>query len=269
MPTYLIGDVQGCWHSLEKLLTHIHFDPARDRLGFVGDLVNRGPHSLEVLRFIRGLNDPLVVLGNHDIYAIILAHEAMAREQYEHTLDELLDAPDAPDLLTWLTQQPLMRTLPEHNIMMMHAGIPPQWSLNGAQTHSDEFSQLMQSPDALGFLHACFGNEPTSWSDNLNKHDRLRYIVNAFTRMRFCDANGTLDLTVSSATHPKPNRMQPWFTHRHDDALDIAFGHWASLNNPQPTPHCYALDSGCVWGNVLTALRLEDRAWFSVDAADT
>ncbi len=269
MPTYLIGDVQGCYESLEKLLTHIQFNPSKDRLGFVGDLVNRGPKSLDVLRFIRHLNDPLIVLGNHDIYAIILAHEAMAREQYSHTLDALLDAPDASELLTWLAQQPLMRSLPEHNIVMVHAGIPPQWSLPDAQTRSDEFTTLMQSPNALDFLHACFGNEPASWIDDLSGHDRLRYIVNAFTRMRFCDAQGNLDLTVSSATHPEPNRMQPWFTHRQQDTLGIAFGHWASLNNPQPVPHCFALDSGCVWGNTLTALRLEDRAWFSVDAADS
>ncbi len=268
MSTYLIGDVQGCWLSLQALLNHINYDSSKDQLGFVGDLLNRGNDSLATLRFIHQLKDPLVVLGNHDIYSLILFHEHMSRDAYKHTLDELFQADDADTLMAWLSQQAIMITLPEHNAVMVHAGIAPQWSLEEAQTITDEFTAVMRSADSHTFLNVCEGNEPASWSNNLTDHDRTRYIVNAFTRMRFCDANGSLDLKTHIATHQSPDIMKPWFDYRHNDKLDIMFGHWASLNKPRPREHCYALDSGCAWGHTLTALRLEDRNIFSVPSAE-
>lgn len=270
MATYIIGDVQGCYGSLQALLNHIEFNPQKDRLGFVGDLVNRGPQSVNVLRFVKNLNDPLVVLGNHDLYALILGYGLLPEDAYDHTLDDLLQAPDKTELLDWLRQQPLVRLF--DNALMVHAGIPPQWTTSQSLRYADEVHQTLRSPNYADFLRTIFGNEPTAWDERLTGQNRLRYIVNAFLRMRLCDEHGKLDLEKSG--HPDDydlahTALKPWFEWRRDntDDPDILFGHWAALGGNDDVPHCKALDTGCVWGNCLTALRLEDQQRFSVSCS--
>ena len=254
--------------SLLRLLDAINYDERRDQLGFVGDLLNRGPDSLAVLRFVRACVEPLVVLGNHDMYAIILSQALIDASTYHHTLDTLLQADDCKDLMRWLQRQPLMRTLNEQSLVLCHAGITPAWSLPSAQQYADEFNDMMSSSDAIDFCAHCFGDEPASWQASLQHHDRWRYIVNAFTRMRFCTRAGQLDFKCHEATKTAQDNYQPWYSFRSAtvDGLDIVFGHWASLQQPRPAEHCFALDSGCVWGGQLTALRCEDRQMIAVPA---
>lgn len=266
MSTYLIGDVQGCYQELQQLLQLIEFNPQKDRLGFVGDLVNRGPQSLEVLRFIKSLSDPLIVLGNHDLYLLILGYELMPSDAYTHTLHAILEAPDKLELLDWLRHQPLVIKEKSSQALLVHAGLPPMWSIKQSLAHGQEVAAALQGKDYLNFLKNLFGNDPANWNDTLTGQDRLRYITNAFTRMRFCDKKGQLDLTADGNISKDPQHFKPWFTFR-DPTLDqtnIYFGHWAALNGKCDTPHCHALDTGCAWGYSLTALRLEDQKRFSV-----
>lgn len=267
MSTFLIGDVQGCYDELQDLLQHIAFNPQKDRLGFVGDLVNRGPQSLEVLRFITQLNNPMVVLGNHDIYALILGYGLCAEDAYQHTLHNVLNAPDKIELLDWLRQQPLVYQ--ENNTLLVHAGLPPQWTSQQSLDYAAEVHEALRGPDYKAFLQNSFGNEPANWNPTLTGDDRLRYIVDAFLRIRLCDKQGKLDLDKSE--HPEQYnterpRLKPWFEWRSDYNNDptIFFGHWAALNGECDTAHCHALDTGCAWGRSLTALRLEDGQRFSV-----
>lgn len=264
MYTYIIGDVQGCYVELQKLLELIHFDPKSDRLGFVGDLINRGPQSLETLRFIMQLQNPLIVLGNHDFHLITLA-SGLFENYTHHTLAEILAAPDKNQLIDFLRQQPLAYQDQELNFFMVHAGIPPQWSLQNALTYAEEVHQALLNPNYREFLIHLYGNEPNHWQENLRGFDRLRYITNAFTRMRFCDEKGDLDLENIGTKSVDPERFKPWFEWRHDH-MDVFFGHWASLQGQSHRSKYYALDTGCVWGNQLTALRVEDKKLFSVNA---
>lgn len=264
MSTYIIGDVQGCWQSLQKLLDAVDYDPTRDQLGFVGDLINRGPESLQVLRFVKDLKDPLLVLGNHEIYAIIIGRGHIPRDRYENTLDALLDAPDNQELTDWLMTLPLVLPLANDAGVMVHAGIPPQWSTKEAVLYSEEFQAQMQDPHVDAFLKICFGDEPAHWDNSLTGHDRIRYIVNAFTRMRFCSQSGELELTEKGNNHSGPERFKPWFEWRQPDPVPLFFGHWAKLNGQCSRPSTFALDTGCVHGGKLTALRLEDQRLFSV-----
>lgn len=259
MATYVIGDVQGCYAALQSLLQKIQYRPGVDRLGFVGDLINRGPQSLDVLRFVMDQEESYVVLGNHDIYFLIMAHGHIHRSEYKNTLDEVLDAPDCDQLCKWLLQRPLIQEVPEHAALLVHAGIPPQWDIYRAQQLAKECSTMLQSELATDFLANCFGNEPDVWSDTLTGHDRYRYLINAFTRMRFCTADGKLDLDEKSAAHPQPTQFKPWFDWRTgNDPLQILFGHWASLQGKCDRSGIWALDTGCIWGGTLTALRLDD-----------
>jgi bis(5'-nucleosyl)-tetraphosphatase (symmetrical) len=266
MATYIIGDVQGCYQELQQLLQLIEFNPKKDRLGFVGDLVNRGPNSLEVLRFIKSLSDPMVVLGNHDLYLLILGYELMPSESYQHTLHPIFAAPDKIELLDWLRQQPLIYHHPNTQTLLVHAGLPPQWSIAQSITHAKEVESALQGNHFREFLRDLFGNDPSSWNDRLTGQERLRYITNAFTRMRFCDESGYLDLKADGNISTDPHRFHPWFDFRNpqQDKVNIVFGHWAALNGQCDAPGCYALDTGCAWGYSLTALRLEDKKRFSI-----
>jgi bis(5'-nucleosyl)-tetraphosphatase (symmetrical) len=266
MATYLIGDVQGCFKELQQLLRLVDFNPQQDRLGFVGDLVNRGPQSLEVLRFVKSLNAPMVVLGNHDLYLLILGYGLMPADAYQHTLYPILEAPDRLILLDLLRQQSLVYHDATSSILLVHAGIPPQWTITQSIQYAAEAEKVLRSSDYANFLKNLFGNDPGAWHDDLRGQDRLRYIVNAFTRMRFCDKQGHLDLIAHGNISSDVTRFQPWFNFRdpQQDQIDIFFGHWASLNGQCPQPHCYALDTGCVWGHALTAIRLEDKKQFSL-----
>lgn len=262
MKTYIIGDIQGCFDSLNILLEKIDYNPTTDRLGFVGDLVNRGPKSLETLRFISELKDPLVVLGNHDLHLIAL-HYRQAPINDAHTLGDILSASDCPKLIDWLLSQPLLYHDTLRQYVLVHAGIPPQWSIEKACNLASEASRELQKNPIL-FLKNIYGNKPTAWNDNLTGWDRLRYIVNGLTRMRFCQKNGDLSLENKS-NHSSDTNEKPWFKWHTNLKQTLYFGHWAALNGKCDIPNIIALDTGCVWGGKLTAVRLEDKKIFSVE----
>jgi bis(5'-nucleosyl)-tetraphosphatase (symmetrical) len=266
MATYAIGDVQGCFDELQALVRAIGFDARRDRLVFVGDLVNRGPGSLEVLRFVRALGDAaLVVLGNHDLHLVSLA-EGFAKRRADDTLDTVLAAPDREALLAWLRQRPLMGEAAGH--VIVHAGLLPQWSIDRARVLAAEVESALRSPDYREFLLHLYGSKPDRWSDSLTGYDRLRVIVNAMTRLRFCSAAGVMEFQSKGETTTAPAGYMPWFEvpARASATRPIVCGHWSALG-VHITPNVLALDSGCVWGGALTALRLEDRALAQVPCA--
>ncbi len=258
MACYVIGDVQGCYHELQALLQLVNYNDSKDQLIFVGDLINRGPDSLETLRFIRSLNNVRVTLGNHDLYFLALGYQAVTYDGH-HTLHALLDAPDLIEHLDWLRQQPLLIADEALQLIAVHAGIPPQWSLVEAKQHAQELSATLRGPSYIDFLKNMVGKTPMQWNDKLTGNDRLRYITNALTRMRFCDADGSLELdTKSSKTIDLPG-YKPWFEWPHDlEGKQLIFGHWASLMGECATANMHAIDTGCVWGNTLTALRIDD-----------
>lgn len=254
MATYAIGDVQGCYEELRALLGRVGFDSAHDRLWFVGDLVNRGPKSLEVLRFVRSLGDAAVtVLGNHDLHLLCLA-EGFAKRRKDDTLDAVLAAPDAAELLDWLRRRPLMYR--EGDRAMVHAGLLPQWSIDTALALAGEVETALRAASYRAFLAELYGSKPARWDDKLRGWDRLRVIVNAMTRMRFCSPAGVMDFHVKSSTAPAG--YLPWFELRPTRAeANIVCGHWSALGL-RLTARVSALDGGCVWGGTLAALRLED-----------
>lgn len=267
MATYIIGDIQGCLDELLALLNKVQFNPDTDRLGFVGDLVNRGPQSIDVLRFIKQLKDPLIVLGNHDLYLLIIGYDLVDADKYQHTLHNVLDAPDKIEILDWLRQQPLILQLPQVSGILVHAGLPPQWNVAQCFEHANEVSSILNSLNFCDYLTDLFGNEPSTWHENLSGQDRLRYITNAFTRMRFCTQTGELEFATVDNKHPHNNDFLPWFDWRnqqHDATTDIYFGHWAALGGQCNVTHIHALDTGCAWGQRLTAIRVEDKQLFSV-----
>lgn len=266
MSTYLIGDVQGCYRELQQLLEHIDFHPERDQLGFVGDLVNRGPDSLAVLRFLYGLRrSPWIVLGNHDLYLLIIGYGLVPSDAYQHTLHQTLQAADAPVLLEWLRHQSLVLPVPDQSGVMVHAGLPPQWTMADCVARAAELHSVLQGTHFKTFLQHLFGNTPAAWHDSLDGQDRWRYLVNAFTRMRFCGQQGELDFTLDDPAQAN-DVCKPWFSWRKHLPTEspIYFGHWARLHGLTDAPHCVALDTGCAWGHQLTALRLEDSQRFSV-----
>jgi len=268
MPTYAIGDVQGCFLELKSLLAHIAFNPANDTLWFTGDLVNRGPHSLDVLRFVKQLGDKhIIVLGNHDLHLLAVAYGV--REMHEgDTLHEILQAPDKTELLDWLRTRSLLHSDSRTGFVMTHAGLAPFWTVAKASQLATEVETVLRSSSPDFLLKNIYGNQPDHWDETLTGFDRLRCIVNYFTRMRFCDVNGRLELTYKGDIAHKPHDVIPWFDvpHRVNVNEKIIFGHWAGLGGKADVPRVYPLDTGCVWGNALTAMRLEDEKRFSVKA---
>ena len=254
MATYAIGDVQGCYDELVRLLREIRFRKSRDRLWFVGDLVNRGPKSLEVLRFVRDLDDrAVVVLGNHDLHLVAL-NEGLNRVRADDTFEAVLEASDRQALIGWLRTRPMMHV--EGKWAMVHAGLLPQWSVDKALGLAKEVEQALAGPDYREFLRNMYGSTPDQWSDSLAGWDRLRVVVNAMTRLRFCTPQGRMDFHAKGSAAP-PGTV-PWFELRRD-AQAIVCGHWSALGL-KLSQNLAALDSGCVWGGSLSALRLEDRA---------
>ena len=253
MATYAIGDVQGCFDELQALLARIGFNPAHDRLWFVGDLVNRGPKSLETLRFVRDLGDrTVVVLGNHDLH-LITQYEGFERKRMDDTFGDVLAAPDAKALVDWLRTRPLMHT--EGGWAMVHAGLLPGWSVSKAFSLGKEVQSALSANSYREFLANMYGSKPERWDDALAGWDRLRVIVNAMTRMRFCTPDGAMEFH-SSGSEP-PAGYQAWYEGRRDEA-PVIFGHLSALGL-KLDERIAGLDTGCVWGGPLTALRLEDR----------
>jgi len=268
MATFAIGDVQGCYDELRELVDELAFDPARDRLWFVGDLVNRGPASLEVLRYVRGLGDrAITVLGNHDLHLISLAC-GVATPRDDDTLAKVLAAPDRDELIAWLRSLPLMHV--EAGRVLVHAGLLPQWSVATAAMLAREVEAVLRGPKYLKFMENMYGGKPTRWKDSLEGWDRLRVIVNAMTRMRFCAGDGELELKSKGETAGAPPGYMPWFEvpGRKSTGTTVIFGHWSALGL-RLMPNVLALDSGCVWGGRLTAVRLDDRQVTQVEGRMT
>jgi bis(5'-nucleosyl)-tetraphosphatase (symmetrical) len=304
MSTYAIGDVQGCFKELELLIDRIGFDPAHDTLWFVGDLVNRGPGSLETLRLVKSLGDnAITVLGNHELHLLAL-HCGMRPTGKDPTLDPILRAPDCDELMNWLLQQPLLHR--EDNFVMVHAGLHCDWSIDKAvelaqeiehelkksatntvadrsgpssvipelakteaaktETDTAEAAKLVDRQSLCDSMKSIYGGTEGTWSENAESPNRLRYAVNCFTRMRFCDPNGTPDFSQSGPPGSQPDALVPWFTlqNQSQQQHNLLIGHWAAMGL-QIIDNLYALDSGCVWGNSLTAMRLSDRKLYQVD----
>jgi bis(5'-nucleosyl)-tetraphosphatase (symmetrical) len=264
--TYAIGDIQGCLEPLERLLDKLRFDPAQDTLWFVGDLVNRGPQSLEVLRFVKGLGERAVtVLGNHDLHLLVVA-AGFAKAHRGDTLDAILAAPDRDELLDWLRCRPLAHAA--QGWLMVHAGVLPQWDAARTVELAREVERALAGPDWHALLAAMYGNHPHRWRDDHAGFDRLRCIVNALTRMRLCTADGTMEFAHKGEPHDLPAGFTPWFDapQRATAGTPIVFGHWSALGLVV-RPDLVALDTGCRWGRALTALRLEDRTLFEISCA--
>jgi len=267
MATYAIGDVQGCFQALRGLLERIAFNSKRDRLWLVGDLVNRGPDSLATLRFVKELGDSAVcVLGNHDLHLIAVAegHGVLRRDD---TLDETLSAPDCAELVAWLRQRPLMHV--EGGCAMVHAGLLPSWTIAQAQELAHEVEKALRAPRYASLLARMYGNEPNHWSDRLTGYARLRVIVNAMTRMRVCTREGVMQLRYKGDSAALPAGLLPWFAvpARASSTTPIIFGHWSALGLVME-PNVLGLDTGCLWGRKLSALRLEDRRLFQFSCRD-
>lgn len=270
MSTYAIGDIQGCFEPFMRLLQKIKFDPQQDSLWLSGDLVNRGPQSLETLRFIKALGSRAhCVLGNHDLTLLAVAYGVFSLDPVQHTFGDILAAPDKITLLDWLRQLPLMHYDPTLGYAMVHAGIYPHWDLPLALSLAKEVELVLQGPLALDFFSHMFGNQPDHWDPKLQGFDRLRFITNAFTRLRFCTPEGQVEFNSKESTHLAPAQYLPWFAipHRASPDLKIIFGHWAALEGHCSAPGVFALDTGCVWGHCLTAMRLEDGQKFTENCA--
>ena len=254
MATYAIGDVQGCYDELQALLERVGFNRAHDRLWFVGDLVNRGPKSLEVLRFVKALGDrAVVVLGNHDLH-LLTQWEGFERKRADDTFDDVLGAPDARELVDWVRARPMMHV--EGNFALVHAGLLPQWTIQFALSLGKEVEAALRASNYRDFLAHMYGSTPERWDDALSGWDRLRVIVNAMTRMRFCTTEGVME--YQSKGKSTPPGYFPWYETRTGAEPAILFGHW-SAQGLKLSERIAALDTGCVWGGSLTALRLEDR----------
>ncbi|MBM3111949.1 symmetrical bis(5'-nucleosyl)-tetraphosphatase [Pseudomonas arcuscaelestis] len=264
MAVYAVGDLQGCLQPLKCLLERVNFNPAVDRLWLVGDLVNRGPESLKTLRFLYSIRDSLVcVLGNHDLHLLAAWHN-IERLKKNDTLREILQAPDAGELLDWLRRQKLLHYDEQRGVVLVHAGIPPQWTLGKALEHASEVEEALRDDNRLKlYLDGMYGNEPNKWSKNLSGVTRLRVITNYFTRMRFCTSEGKLDLKGKEGADTAPPGYKPWFAHkgRRSRHVKIIFGHWAALEGRCNEPDVIALDTGCVWGGAMTL--------YNVDSGET
>jgi bis(5'-nucleosyl)-tetraphosphatase (symmetrical) len=264
MPTYAIGDLQGCRPKLTELLDKIRITCPDPRLIFVGDLVNRGPNSLETLREVRALGDTTnVVLGNHDLHLLAVANGIRPQHRSD-TLDDILAAPDRDELLDWLRHRPL--AILENNHLMVHAGVLPQWTAEQTVALSREVETVLQGPDWVEFLRQMYGNQPARWDDGLEGADRLRCIINALTRIRFCDAAGTMDLTTSKGAEIELPGFMRWFDvpGRKTEDVTVVFGHWSTLGLIM-RPDVISLDTGCLWGGKLSAVSLDDRSIVQVD----
>ena len=252
---YAIGDIQGCFDSLQQLLTKIRFNIDRDRLYFLGDVVNRGSKSLETLRFIKSLNENAeMVLGNHDFHLLVCALTPH-RPNRKDTIQDILQASDKTQLLDYLLTRPLLIEL--NNALMVHAGIPPQWDKTTALNKARQVEKHLKSNNVSGFLGMMYGNTPAKESDCLNSTELCRYTVNALMRMRFCREDGELEFEHKLNIDQAPNGFKAWFEHKNRalKSTDVFFGHWSTLRNIKAV-HIYPLDHGCVWGEKLSAINL-------------
>tara|TARA_R110002072_G_scaffold284396_4_gene448650 strand:+ start:115826 stop:116647 length:822 start_codon:yes stop_codon:yes gene_type:complete len=273
MATYAIGDIQGCFRPLQKLLKSVNFRPGHDQLWCVGDLINRGPKSLDTLRYLRELGpSATIVLGNHDLHFLALYYGCTPETAtIRHNLDQLLAAPDCGELAEWLRQKPLVHydcVTTDRGIehfLMVHAGVAPQWNLQTTLDLAAEVELALQGPDFRKYLSKMYGNKPIRWDKDLTGYKRLRLITNYLTRLRFCDPDGTMDFLIKEGASKAPEGFRPWFDYEQlTPKTSILFGHWAALQGVTDKDHVYALDTGCVWGRELTMMRLDDHKLFTV-----
>nr|WP_294838232.1 symmetrical bis(5'-nucleosyl)-tetraphosphatase [uncultured Methylotenera sp.] len=265
MATYAIGDIQGCYHAFQALLARLEFDPDKDQLWLVGDLINRGSGTLEVLRWCYAHRDSLrIVLGNHDLHAIVVAAGIVAAHRGD-TLQELLAAEDRDVLLGWLRHQPLVYQ--EADYLMVHAGLLPQWTIEQTMAYAAEVEAALQGENYLHFLTHMYGNLPNRWTPDLSGVDRLRVITNAATRLRICTAEGEMEFKFKGELQDIPHGYMPWFDvpSRASQDTQVIFGHWSALGLQQ-RKNLFALDTGCLWGGKLTALNLATKEIVQVDA---
>jgi len=258
MTTYAIGDVQGCYDELQALLDEVKFDFRQDTLWITGDLVNRGPRSLEVLRFIKSLGECAVtVLGNHDLHLLAVAYGHEPPKKGD-TLASILEAPDRDELLDWLRMRPLIHYDESRHLSLVHAGIAPQWTLQEALAYAHEAETALRADTFNDFLMNMYGNQPEQWSPELKNWDRLRFIVNCFTRLRYVNGNGRLKLKVKGAPGSQPKGCLPWFQapQRQTQNDKILFGHWSTLGFYN-ADNVVGLDGGCIWGGKLTAINID------------
>lgn len=257
MTDYAIGDIQGCHERLLDVLAQVDFSPSRDRLWVAGDLINRGPSSLQTLRYIESLgSSAVVVLGNHDLHLLAVAlggHSLKSKD----TLSDILEAPDHRHLLNWLCQQNLLVQDPQRNFVMVHAGLPHIWSLEQAAGYAREVEAAISGAQASEYFTAMYGNQPARWDESLQGTDRLRVITNYFTRMRFIAADGTLEFAAKESAAQAPEGFAPWFRYPRADEVRVVFGHWAALEGETDSDRFIGLDTGCVWGGKLTMMNLD------------
>jgi len=261
MTTFAIGDIQGCYNELQYLLEKIGFDTANDRLWFTGDLVNRGPQSLEVLRLVKDMDDRAVtVLGNHDLHLLAIS-AGIRKSRNNDTFSAILAAPDAEELLAWMRHRPLLHHDHATGYVLIHAGMPPQWNLAKARACAAEVEAVLQGDDYIEFIKNMYGDAPDQWDESLSGWARLRFTTNCLTRLRYCDREGRLALDEKGPPGSQPDRYLPWFElwDYPDEDVKIIFGHWSTLGSCHRQGF-HALDTGCVWGGHLTAMRLDEVA---------
>jgi len=270
MSAYAIGDIQGCYYELQKLLNEINFDEKNDQLWFVGDLINRGPKSLQTIRFVKSLGDKAkVVLGNHDLNLLAVSKNIRPLSKKD-TMKEILTADDIHELINWIKSRPLLITDNNLGFTMVHAGLAPQWTLENAKNLARECELILQSEKINDFLTLMYGDKPNIWSESLEGCDKQRFIINCLTRIRFCNSDGKLNLDTKVAPGMQKKSLIPWYALPNRKTLDekIIFGHWSTihLGNEKNFKkyNVYPIDTGCLWGGQLTAMRLEDEKIFSV-----
>jgi bis(5'-nucleosyl)-tetraphosphatase (symmetrical) len=271
MAVYAIGDIQGCFDELQAMLELLNFDQQKDQIWLAGDLVNRGPKSAEVLRFAKDLGPTAVkvVLGNHDLHLLANACGVTKHHHRLDTMDSVLNAPDRDELIDWLRRQPLLHHDAKLGFTMVHAGLPPIWTLSKAKKRAQEVEEVLRSDDWPTFFQHMYGNDPQRWSKMLKGWERLRYITNCFTRLRYCHEDERLALKYKGKPSESPDGQTPWFDmpNRKTKTERIVFGHWSTLGTGQ-YGQVFSLDSGAVWGEKLTALRIDKQPyeWFIIDA---
>jgi len=264
MSVYFVGDIQGCYNELIALLKQVDFQKQRDQLWIAGDLVARGPDSYQTLKYLKSLGDSVkAVLGNHDLHLLAI-YAGIKKAKQSDFFDELLKAPDVDELLHWLAQQPLLRKLPDEEVYMSHAGFAPQWQLSQAIEMASFVQKKLSSAERNQWLAVMYGEKPNDWRQVRTQEDKFRYTINAFTRMRYCYHDGTLEFACKESPEHAPNNIKPWFEIANNQQQKTAwiFGHWAALMGKTTGENLYALDTGCVWGGHLSLLRWHDKRLF-------
>lgn len=263
MATYVVGDVQGCFQELVALVKKINFKSGIDQIWFVGDLINRGPDSLQTVQYVKALGDSAVtILGNHELSA--LAYWRL-RKKAPKDLESLFHHPEAEEIMNWMEGLPLAHYSPDYDCLMVHAGVPRDWSLTQTMARAAELQMVLKSPQKMDYYRHMYGDHPSQWSPSLKNWDRIRFITNAFTRMRYCYNNGALDMVQKGPPATAPDYLKPWFELKPLIPLPkIVFGHWAALMGKTHRDDVIAVDTGCVWGYYLSAYRLEDGKLFQV-----